>query len=216
MRWSVATAIVLSVSFLAGCEVLGGFEELTGRTGAAGTAGAAGESAAGAAGAASCEGQVLAGLKGAPPRGHLQRDGTCVYVDEREATEAEYAQFAAEESVENQTLVCPSSVNPSFAPAASCRVDPNPKADLPIVCVDQCDALAFCAWAGKSLCRGGTTPGQGDTSAWFEACSGNDTQDYPYAGPHQPGFCNDSTNAPAGGSGQRIRAPGRRKNRRAG
>jgi formylglycine-generating enzyme required for sulfatase activity len=75
--------------------------------------------------------------------------------------------------------------------------DPN----APAVGVDWCDALAYCTWAGKSLCgkvengkkTGPVTPeGLSDYTShqWMLACSAEGRLRYPYGGLHDPGKCN--------------------------
>lgn len=69
----------------------------------------------------------------------------------------------------------------------------------PQVCVDWCDAYAYCAGMGKRLCGaigGGSTAyaSFGDASAcqWYRACSSGGTYAYPYGNAYQPTYCNGS------------------------
>ncbi len=68
----------------------------------------------------------------------------------------------------------------------NCETPTRP--DLPMACIDWCDAWAYCTWAGKRLCGGidgGAAPPLPDNTAlsrWFLACSRNDDglHTYPY------------------------------------
>jgi formylglycine-generating enzyme required for sulfatase activity len=69
----------------------------------------------------------------------------------------------------------------------------------PVVCVDWCDAAAYCNWAKGRLCGaigGGALsytadqmPGRGE---WWTACSSNGANLYPYGKTYVHGTCNDS------------------------
>ena len=74
----------------------------------------------------------------------------------------------------------------------------------PIVNVDFCDAVAFCAWAGKRLCGaidGGTGKvddfGNAASSQWFRACSRNDDglHAWPYGNAYDADTCNGDKEA---------------------
>jgi formylglycine-generating enzyme len=74
---------------------------------------------------------------------------------------------------------------------------PTTTPDLPVVCVDWCDARDFCAAAGKRLCGlpggGAADFGAGyavaSTDEWMNACSLGGTQTYPYGPAYQPTTC---------------------------
>lgn len=80
----------------------------------------------------------------------------------------------------------------------------EPDLDKAVVCVDWCDAVAYCVWAGGHLCGeiGGdvidvSRPDQGasndpERSEWFRACSANGTQTFPYGDTYMAGVCNDT------------------------
>jgi len=83
-------------------------------------------------------------------------NGTVFCIDATEVTASSYAAFLSAKagSTDGQIPVC-ASLNHSFLPTTNgCPVfDPEKNGpNLPVVCVDWCDAFAFCAWAGKELC----------------------------------------------------------------
>jgi formylglycine-generating enzyme len=133
--------------------------------------------------------------------------GWCI--DSTEVTQSQYQAFLVAKGgdVGGQPSAC--SWNTSYAPATSgnqCTpstfsytVRPN----HPIGCVDHCDAMAFCSWAGKRLCGrtsgGGLTPGSAlpiSEQQWRWACSNGGTTTYPYGALYVPETCNDDTSGP--------------------
>jgi formylglycine-generating enzyme len=128
-------------------------------------------------------------------------------MDATEVTQAAYAAFLDTANVAQQDAhdLCSQRSNPEFSPrtTAPCTTDtdtallcgpgsfaPKTMADQPVVCVDFCDAVAYCAASGKRLCgspgeKKGRTLGDGrndtgdfalagassDRSHFFSACS---------------------------------------------
>ena len=66
------------------------------------------------------------------------------------------------------------------------------RADDPQVCVDWCDAHAYCAAFGKHLCRGiWMSSGNATQDEWYNACSRNGALAFPYGQSFVAGVCND-------------------------
>ncbi|KIG12951.1 hypothetical protein DB30_00907 [Enhygromyxa salina] len=73
----------------------------------------------------------------------------------------------------------------------------DPPANLPVVGVDWCDAMAYCAWSGKHLCGeiGGAPASLGDVqnpanNEWYRACSNSGVSVYPYGQLYVGDSCN--------------------------
>ncbi|HEY3594012.1 MAG TPA: SUMF1/EgtB/PvdO family nonheme iron enzyme, partial [Polyangiaceae bacterium] len=75
-------------------------------------------------------------------------------IDHAEIRNIDYKAFVdAQASTNGQVAAC--AQNTSYLPdttGACNQYDPANKPDLPIACVDWCDAAAFCKWDGKHLC----------------------------------------------------------------
>lgn len=112
----------------------------------------------------------------------LATPGGCI--DKTEVTQEQYsAWLGSSPSTSGQPTGC--SGNTSFVP--SCNYNPVTTANKPVVCVDWCDAFAYCKAAGKRLCGaigGGTVAPASNTdpakSQWHLACTQNGTRTYPY------------------------------------
>ena len=100
--------------------------------------------------------------------------------------------------------------NSEYAPKTndSCDADEadlTKDPDLPVVCVDWCDASTYCAWRGKRICGAiaGGPESFADVAAmndvtksqWYAACAGGGAapRKYPYGDSYQP-LCNDLAN----------------------
>jgi formylglycine-generating enzyme required for sulfatase activity len=150
----------------------------------------------------------------APPR----IKGSGFSIDPYEVTTGDYkAWLATSPSLAGQRDECvfndsyqPGAVSPralvalidaGFSPDPECTswLDKHTDDKFPITCIDWCDAVAYCNWAGGHLCAaiGGASqsykndqqPARGE---WWSACSSNGAHPYPYGDTYTQGTCNDS------------------------
>ncbi len=122
-------------------------------------------------------------------------DGRNYCIDSTEVTQAQYSQFlvAKNGNTSGQDARC--TWNTSFG--VTCGFDPVGTADYPIMCVDWCDAVAFCKWAGKRLCGkiggGSLTEGADSTDVSQDqrvsACTHGGRQHFPYGDSENQAFC---------------------------
>lgn len=167
---------VLATFALIAC---GGDDDGNGSGGASGAAGQAGQ--AGAAGS-TVEPATMVQL----PAGFS--------VDSTEVTRAQYRAWL-DTSPPLGTQIPECSWNDSYTPG--CQWPPGDEADHPVVCVDWCDAYAYCQGVGKRLCGkiGGGPTGANDhfdpaLSQWTHACSSGGLYRYPYGDTYTAGACN--------------------------
>jgi formylglycine-generating enzyme required for sulfatase activity len=127
-------------------------------------------------------------------------------IDATEVTYEEYQAFYAD-SPRPMTLlglpsVCDSLSN--YTPAADWPA-PMAKIRNPVVAISWCQAQAYCIWAGKHLC-GKVNGGPNDPvdaadpsmSEWYNACSAQGVNTYPYGSAFDPAACNDAEPISAG------------------
>jgi formylglycine-generating enzyme required for sulfatase activity len=154
-------------------------------------AGARGPAGAGAHAAPISGGAVLpgAGAGSLCPEGMVDTGTFCI--DATEVTNAAYAAFLARgPKVAQQPEVC--RWNQSFSPVYGA-----PAGDQkPVIGVDWCDAYAYCAAAGKSLCGhigGGSNPvsafADATQSAWYAACTNGGATRYAYGDTFDESLC---------------------------
>lgn len=152
------------------------------------------------------------GCQPCPPEMSLVRfaDGIAFCIDRRETTQREYDAFLASvedrPDISDRPRAC--TANASFTPrdegACSGVYRPAETPDLPVTCVDACDALAYCIWAGKRLCgkKGGgqllpNQVGNPTKDEWLVACNGSTSRLYPYGGSFDGDACVVASDAPA-------------------
>jgi formylglycine-generating enzyme len=145
-------------------------------------------------------------------------DGRGYCIDQLEVTRAEYRIFLDSKKGDTSGQPAECAKNLSFEPPQDPEEDPETACPsfsvdaypqyrgYPVVCVDFCDAFAYCAWAGKRLCgkiganekgvqtiaQGGFERVAGSTeSEWTYACSQGGKTKYPYGDEYVAGACID-------------------------
>ncbi|MBI5535604.1 MAG: SUMF1/EgtB/PvdO family nonheme iron enzyme [Deltaproteobacteria bacterium] len=120
-------------------------------------------------------------------------------IDATEVTRAQYAAWLGTNPTTGGQLPACSWKAGVDAFKPRCVWPPATEGDHPVVCVDWCDADAYCKAVGKRLCGkiGGGSNGYDDyadatKSEWFNACSSNDVNDYPYGDTYDGQKCNGS------------------------
>lgn len=134
--------------------------------------------------------------------------GTPYGIDATEVTRCQYAAWiATRPSLAEQDPWCMS--NTSFQVNDGCmQTLANCKTgceDHPQVCVNSCDATAYCKAVGKRLCGkiGGDHPNfdafdNASEDQWYNACSGGGKNTYPYGDTYDGQACNGYDNAQTG------------------
>jgi len=162
-----------------------------GATGGTGSVGVAGE--AGGTGDPCDECQVLEECEGTRCVAEQVSLPGGFSIDATEVTRAQYEQWlATNPPVSDQPIFC--EWNTSFTP--QCDWAPELRDGRPVVCVDWCDASAYCKGLGRRLCGkigGGSAdydePNDPTSSQWFAACSAGGQNKYPYGDYPVVGMC---------------------------
>jgi formylglycine-generating enzyme required for sulfatase activity len=119
-------------------------------------------------------------------------------IDRHEVTQAAYVAFLADvgdASGVEQPPACAFNTSLTHTPDASCPSFTEAN-QLPVWCVDWCDAHAYCDWASKRLCGkiggGSLSPLEASITQdeWYFACSRGYQRKYPYASEPMAGACN--------------------------
>lgn len=121
--------------------------------------------------------------------------GFCI--DKTEVTRAQYeAWLDGSPATSGQASAC--AANTDFTP--TCGWKPGSDQELPVVCVDWCDAQAFCRAAGKRLCGkvgdGAAYPfasyDDESVSEWHAACTSGGKYVYSYGNEFNTDTCRDA------------------------
>jgi formylglycine-generating enzyme required for sulfatase activity len=131
------------------------------------------------------------------PMAYLPDQHFCI--DRTEVTWGQYMAWLAT-SPSHDGLPAQCFPGDTFAPPGHCLEKRNVCRagcdERPMVCVDWCDAHAYCRAMGKRLCGaigGGSVPfdqfANAQVSQWFAACSSGGKYDYPYGNTFDPKAC---------------------------
>jgi hypothetical protein len=118
--------------------------------------------------------------------------GGAYCIDAYEVTKSEYNVFVqANPNLANLPAACAGNI---YQPSGGW---PFTEGRAPVTYVDWCDAYSYCAYSGKRLCGnvgGGANPpdafADATQSAWFNACTGQATNEYPYGDNYDSNLCN--------------------------
>jgi formylglycine-generating enzyme required for sulfatase activity len=207
------------VALLAGCADKSEIAPEPGTGGAAASGGSGG--GAGGAQPVACP----AGTTGAQLILIQTDTGAAYCIDQREVTRGEYKAFldAKAGDMSGQPPGC--AWNERYAPLIPDPADPEGAftcptdswaletyPDYPVVCMDICDGIAYCAWAGKRLCgvvgasaadvnkvANHKTLAGSKASEWAYACSQGGKTTYPYGDTYEPARCIDKARIDAEG-----------------
>jgi len=129
---------------------------------------------------------------------------SCAWVDQTEVTFAQYDEFLKDKGAgggnptggDTSIEGCGWNTDATLGKDCLDAELPLQGPGYPVVCIDQCDAAAFCRWAGKELCGGGpqNSPYRNPS---FTACTSEGKFSLPYgnlsAGDSKSGKCNDQS-----------------------
>jgi sulfatase modifying factor 1 len=178
----------------AGCSADGGGGSAGGGGGSGSGDGTAGGIDAGGAGGHVDAGD--AGVTGCPSgRGPKMvklptADGGAFCIDSTDVTNEQYAGFLANKNGDTSGQTSDCAWNSSFQPTPpdaghiDCLYDPTGRANYPVMCVNWCDASAYCTWAGRRLCNA--------IDEWIPACTSGGRYPWLYGPSRIAGACDDN------------------------
>jgi formylglycine-generating enzyme required for sulfatase activity len=164
-----------------------------GGTGNGGTSGASG----GNAGAGGSGGGEPCGAHLGGPMVAIPNEGYCI--DATEVKRAEYQEYLDDVGSTPPPQETRCAWNTSTLPPSYLMTVDATKPEDPIRGTNFCQAVSYCAWAGKRLCGkigGGalesTSAGNTNVDQFYVACSHDGIQKFPYGNDYVSGVCNDS------------------------
>jgi formylglycine-generating enzyme len=181
-----------------------------GAAGDSGQSGAAGEAGSAAQGGSAGSGGAIAGCDGINITNVKTTEMVAIgsyQIDKTEVTRSQYCAWLATHPV-TTGQPAPCDFNTSFEPDPRCGTEDAGTLvchgagceDHPQICIDWCDAYAYCKGVGKRLCGaiGGGENGYDETenvstSQWYNACSAHGQNTYPYGGTYNGDACNGYT-----------------------
>jgi formylglycine-generating enzyme required for sulfatase activity len=130
-------------------------------------------------------------------------DGSTFCIDRRETTRLEFDEFVRTGSLAPVPPVRASDpcngleLEPRGGADCTSPYETDLDPDLPVTCVDSCEARAYCLFRGKRLCGGpgGVLEGRSGNDEWSLACRGPERWPYPYGMDYEEGRCNINTGA---------------------
>lgn len=210
MKQTLAGWVVLGTVVL-GSACSGSVEQGSEGRGAAASAGSAGaaDDTGGSGGADSGAGAASGTCSECGPLEQCYLGARCVAklvdvpggyaIDATEVTRSQYQAWLDSGPSPDQPTYC--SWNLTFEPDVACMggvyvCQGEGCGDHPQLCVDWCDAVAYCAASGKQLCGrigGGTNDWEAyddeALSQWYNACSSHGAHAYPYGDTYQEQVC---------------------------
>lgn len=144
--------------------------------------------------------------KGGPMRQIPLPSGGTMCIDKTEVTVGQYQEFLASGAMPELPSTDPAHdrCSAKMTHDATCQTDAckGSSCDMPQSCVDQCDAKAYCEWAGKRLCGPiGSAPlgleevNDPQRNQWMNACSAGGRA-WPYGPDYDGQACNTSDHDP--------------------